>query len=76
MPATPAEQIQETLTSPVEEYCRPLYVKCVPEKVWILVHDNAIRSRMRLQNYLIKIMAESQPFPPQPLPGQGTQNPT
>ena len=48
---------------PIEEHYRPLYLRRVPEKVWILVHDNAIRSRMRLQDYLVKILEACEPIP-------------
>jgi hypothetical protein len=46
------------------DYTRPLYVRRVPEAIWNRVHDNANRSRMRLQSYLVKIMEQSQPFLP------------
>ena len=46
-------------------FFRPLYIKRVPESVWILVHDNAIRSRMRLQDYLIRILAQAESFAPE-----------
>ena len=41
---------------------RPLYIRRVPESVWDLVHINAIKSRMRLQTYLVRIMQESEPL--------------
>src|SRR5438128_1370158 len=36
----------------VHEFTRPLYVRKVPESVWLRVHDNALRSRMRIQDYI------------------------
>lgn len=51
---------------PAVEITRPLYLKRVPESVWIKVHQNALNSRLRLSTYLVKLMAESEPFPPQP----------
>lgn len=42
---------------------RPLYIRRVPEAVWILVHDNAVRSRMRLQDYLVRILTSCEPLP-------------
>ena len=47
----------------IEDRYRPLYLRRVPEPVWILVHTNALRSRMRLQDYLVKILEECRPFP-------------
>jgi len=43
---------------------RPLHVRQVPESVWDLVHINAIKSRMRLQTYLVQIMERSEPLLP------------
>ena len=59
-----------TLTTPEEEISRPLYIRRVPESTWNRVHENAIRSRMRLSAYLVKLMEQSQPFPPMPLPNR------
>jgi hypothetical protein len=53
------------------EYCRPLYIKRVPEATWIRVHENAMRSRMRLQEYVIRILQQSLPI----LPGQPAARP-
>jgi hypothetical protein len=57
---------------------RPLYVKKVPEAVWNRVHENAIKSRMRLSEYLIKVLEKCQPLPPQPLVkrNKSTQHPS
>src|SRR5262245_55871667 len=62
-----APQSESVATSPTEEIDRPLYVRRVPEAVWNRVHENALRSRMRLSAYLVKLMEQSHPFPPQPL---------
>ncbi|HWG42807.1 MAG TPA: hypothetical protein VN688_08485 [Gemmataceae bacterium] len=62
MPATQADPIQETPAGGGTEFYRPLYVRRVPEEVWILVHDNAIRSRMRLQDYIVEILKGCEPL--------------
>ena len=55
-----AKQAEQTTDQPSgeipSEIVRPLYVKKVPETVWNRVHENAIKSRMRLSTYLIKVM--------------------
>lgn len=59
------------------ENTRPLYVRRVPESVWNLVHINAIKSRMRLQTYLVRIMEQSEPlFPDQEGFERAVVNPT
>lgn len=67
MPTTVNEPATDTLPQtppvPAAEHFRPLYVRRVPEEVWILVHDNAIRSRMRLQDYIVEILKDCQPIP-------------
>jgi hypothetical protein len=64
MPTTLTEMPQEPQPFPAtEDHYRPLYLRRVPEPVWILIHDNAIRSRMRLQDYLVKILEQCRPFP-------------
>lgn len=66
MPATatgPTETPRPVLpTTPTTEFFRPLFVRRVPEKVWILVHDNANRSRMRLQDYIVEILKNCEPI--------------
>jgi hypothetical protein len=62
------EQAQTAPATPTgEQITRPLYVRHVPESTWNRVHENALESRMRLSAYLVKLMEQSQPFPPQPL---------
>jgi hypothetical protein len=61
MPPIQIEQTPESPTTPNEEHFRPLYLRRVPEQVWILVHDNAIRSRMRLQDYIVEILKGCEP---------------
>lgn len=51
---------------PPQEPSRPLYLRRVPESVWLRVHINALQSRMRLQDYLTRLMANSNPFPSPP----------
>ena len=63
MPATMTDPPLDTPPTPTEEHFRPLYLRRVPEHVCILVHDTAIRSRMRLQDYIVKILQECRPFP-------------
>ncbi len=46
------------------EFTRPLYVRKVPESVWLRVHDNAHRSRMRIQDYVVQLLRNCQPFIP------------
>ena len=46
------------------EDSRPHYVGRVPESIWNLVHINAIKSRMRLQTYLVRVMEQSEQLPP------------
>lgn len=55
-----------TAVPPSAEINRPIYVRRVPESVWLRVHENALRSRLRLQDYLVRIMADSEPFAPAP----------
>ena len=62
------QQIEQRGEQQTEAIFRPLYLRRVPETVWNRVHENAIRSRLRLQAYLIKLMEQCHPFPPQPLP--------
>lgn len=40
---------------------RPLYLKKVPAAVWERVHVNAIRSGMRLTDYLVSVLAAAEP---------------
>lgn len=40
---------------------RPLYLKKVPAAVWERVHVNAIRSGMRLTDYLVSVLASAEP---------------
>lgn len=48
-------------TAPIiTEPTRPLYIKRLPESVWIRVHENALRSRMRLQEYVSTILESSE----------------
>jgi hypothetical protein len=63
MPTLQPPPTQEAPAAPANDFCRPLYLRRVPEQVWILVHDNAIRSRMRLQDYIVEILKASEPFP-------------
>ena len=64
MPTSPMDTNKEPQPLPVPaDHYRPLYLRRVPEPVWILVHDNAIRSRMRLQDYLVKVLEGCQPIP-------------
>lgn len=44
---------------------RPLYIKRVPEATWIKIHENALRSRMRLQEYIVQLL-EQTPLLPMP----------
>lgn len=64
--------ISPVTAPPSQEFTRPLYVRRVPERVWLMIHDNAHRSRMRLQDYMVKLMEHAEPFPlpspPSPLP--------
>ena len=63
-----SERAQTAPPTPTgDQITRPLYIRHVPEPTWNRVHENALKSRMRLSAYLVKLMEESQPFPPQPL---------
>lgn len=42
---------------------RALYVKNVPAEIWEQIHVNAIRSGMRLQDYVVSIFANAGPVP-------------
>ena len=64
MPAIQAVPTQETPPTARPDFYRPIYIRRVPEEVWILVHDNAIRSRMRLQDYLVSILSTCEPLSP------------
>lgn len=46
------------------EPCRSLCIKRLPESIWLRVHDNAHRSRLRLQDYLATILKDCEPVPP------------
>lgn len=48
---------------------RDLFIRGVPAEVWDRVHVHAIHSRLRLKDYLIKVLDTAQPFPPSH-PGQ------
>jgi len=52
------------LAATVRRATRPLYLKKVPTEVWEQVHINAIRSGMRLTEYLVSIMAAANAFTP------------
>jgi hypothetical protein len=58
---------QELSPVPIEsgsaEPTRSLYIRRVPEGVWIKVHENALHSRMRLKDYLLWLMSNSTPCP-------------
>jgi len=43
-------------------FTRPLYLKKVPTDVWERVHVNAIRSGMRLSDYLVSVLALTEPI--------------
>ena len=62
MPTTLTDPTRETTPTQAEEHFRPLYLRRVPEQVWIQVHDNAIRSRMRLQDYIVEILKGCEPL--------------
>ncbi len=62
MPTTLADKPLDTEQNPTEEHFRPLFLRRVPEQVWILVHDNANRSRMRLQDYIVEILKNCEPL--------------
>jgi hypothetical protein len=42
-----------------------LHVKAVPYDVWCRTRHNANLSRMTLRDYVIRLLAEAQPFPRQ-----------
>jgi hypothetical protein len=58
MPTTKKQSSTGATTEPT----RPLYVRRVPESVWELVHINAIKSRMPLQDDLVRIMEGAEPI--------------
>ena len=64
MPKTIVRKSVPTADEGQAESTRPLYVRRVPESIWNLVHINAIKSRMRLQTYLVQIMERSEPLLP------------
>ena len=47
---------------PAYVFTRPLYVRKVPEAVWLRIHDNAHRSRMRIQDYVVRVLEDCKPF--------------
>ena len=61
------ETTDPTLQTQPQPITRPIYVRHVPEAVWNQIHENAIKSRLRLSAYLVRLMEHSQPFTPQPL---------
>jgi hypothetical protein len=44
---------------------REVHVKGVPESVWCRSRCNAAMSGLRYKDYIIRLLAESQPFPRQ-----------
>jgi len=62
MPINHTEVHHRPITPEGVPDCRPLYIRRVPEEVWILVHDNANRSRMRLQDYVVEILKGCRPI--------------
>ena len=55
---------------------RPLYLKHVPTSIWEQVHINAIRSGLRLNDYLVAVLAHTEPIPTRPMPfGAETDSP-
>ena len=62
MPTTQIDPPEKPQPTPNEELFRPLFVRRVPEQVWILVHDNALRSRMRLQDYIVAVLKGCEPI--------------
>jgi hypothetical protein len=62
MPTILTDPTGKTTPTQAEEHFRPLYLRRVPEQVWIQVHDNAIRSRMRLQDYIVEILKGCEPL--------------
>lgn len=60
----PTSNAQKSPKHAAEEgYSRPLYIKSVPEAVWLRVHDNANRSRMRLKDYVAAVLEHCEPVP-------------
>lgn len=45
-------------------YTRPMYIKRVPEEIWLLTHANANRSRLSLQEYVVRLLCDCVPFDP------------
>jgi hypothetical protein len=43
--------------------CHALHVKAVPYEVWCRARHNANLSRMTLRDYVIRLLAEAQPYP-------------
>jgi hypothetical protein len=72
----PEQTTAPAMPNAVTETMRPIYVRKVPQSVWDRVHHNAIASRMRLSEYLVRLMDESGPFTPMtcgrsPTPSEG-----
>ena len=56
---------------------RPLYLKQIPIDVWERVHINAIKSQMRLQEYIVELLANAHPLvPAAPADGQSPEDQT
>ena len=56
--------IDQEEVSPVPKATRDLFVRGVPKDIWDRLHINAIRSGLRLKNYLIQVLDSAQPLPP------------
>ena len=50
--------------TPNDRATRDLFIRGVPSETWDRIHVHAIHSRLRLKDYLIKVLEMAQPFPP------------
>jgi len=68
--STPPDPLTTTITSNnptssrTSEHTRPLYIRHVPESIWLKLHDNANRSRLRLGAYVVKLLQDCEPVQP------------
>lgn len=55
--------------------CHALHVKAVPYEVWCRTRHNANLSRMTLRDYVIRLLAEAQPYPFPAPQGEASDHP-
>ncbi|MHB1422846.1 MAG: hypothetical protein ACYC3I_06570 [Gemmataceae bacterium] len=63
-PMTSPAQAQENLPLAAGEETRGVNIRSVPYAVWQRARQNALASNLPFKAYVIRVLAESGPFPP------------